>query len=69
MDESDLYLVRVWRATPQFRATARRVEDDATQLFAAPSELIHFLSRPAGHDALPTPQAQPNAIGTAGGTP
>ncbi|CAD5371001.1 hypothetical protein RA210_U140019 [Rubrivivax sp. A210] len=69
MDESNLYLVRVWSAGPRFRATARRVDDDATQLFAAPDELLHFLSKPATQAELPAPQGQPQSNGTTGGTP
>jgi hypothetical protein len=69
MDESALYLVRVWHAGPQFRATARRVEDDATQQFAAPDELIHFLSQPIGARLRPVPPATPHSTKPAGGTP
>jgi hypothetical protein len=56
MDDSELYLVRVWRGGTRFRASARRVDEESAHLFSAPDELARYLTPPP---AAATPQTKP----------
>ena len=47
MDQVDLFLVRVWRFAPDFRASVRRVDDEAVHVFSSAQSVGDFLSRPA----------------------
>jgi hypothetical protein len=53
MDDSDLYLVRVWRSSARFRASARRVDEESAHLFIAPDELARYLTLPCDAQADP----------------
>ena len=57
MERIDLYLVRVWCGLSRFRASARRVTDDESQVFASPEDLTRFIvaSRDAPQVAASTP--------------
>jgi len=46
MDDSELYLVRIWRGGTRFRASARRVDEDSAHLFTAPEDLTRYLAPP-----------------------
>lgn len=52
MDDSQLFLVRVWPPNPVFRASARRVDSDEPQLLNSPQELAEYVARASG--AAPT---------------
>jgi hypothetical protein len=43
MGESTVFVVRIWRDAPPFRATARPVESDEAMVFYEPAELLRFL--------------------------
>lgn len=57
MDQVDLFLVRVWRLAPDFRATVRRVDDEAVHVFSSAQSVSEFLSNPA----TVTPRVEPPA--------
>ena len=46
MEDIDLFLVRVWRGLPRFRASARRIDDEVPQMFATLDDLAQFLAGP-----------------------
>jgi hypothetical protein len=48
MSESTVFVVRVWRGSEPFRATARTVDSDETAVFSEPVELLRFLMLAAG---------------------
>lgn len=60
MNQVDLFLVRVWRFAPDFRASVRRVDEEAVHVFSSAQSVGEFLSSPA---AVP-PQVEPPAIST-----
>lgn len=43
MSESTVFVVRVWRDSELFRATARAVDDDQMRVFTQPQDLLRFL--------------------------
>lgn len=45
MSESTVFVVRVWRAVKAFRASARAVDHDQTEVFTTPAALLRFLQR------------------------
>jgi hypothetical protein len=69
MDESDLYLVRVWRGSARFRAWARRVDEESAHLFTAPDELARYLTPPCDAPTDPRHEPDPIATDTAGRNP
>lgn len=57
MDDSALFVVRVWRGAA-FRASVRRVDDEDTRLFDVPEELVRYLAEAfAARDAATPPPA------------
>lgn len=66
MDDSTLFLVRVWQhEAPGFKACARRVDGEDTALFREPQALLAFLRQataahvPAGPAQGAAPEEQP----------
>jgi hypothetical protein len=64
MNDPELFVVRIWRqVAADFRATARRVDDEETHLFSRPDELTRFLATPtqasAAADAAPEAAVRP----------
>jgi hypothetical protein len=57
MDQVDLFLVRVWRFAPDFRASVRRVDDEAVHVFSSAQSVGDFLASPAAV----TPHVEPLA--------
>jgi hypothetical protein len=45
MDEVDIYVVHVWHQ-PRFRASARLVAQETTQVFATAADLAQYLEAP-----------------------
>ena len=43
MNEAQLFTVRVWRQSEQFRASVRAVGEERVHLFTAPTPLAAFL--------------------------
>jgi hypothetical protein len=43
MTDSRLFVVRIWSEAKRFRASARAVEQDETQVFDEPEALMRFL--------------------------
>jgi hypothetical protein len=66
MDDSELYLVRVWRGGTRFRASARRVDEESAHLFSAPDELARYLTPPPAAQATQQPQPEPVSTGPQG---
>jgi hypothetical protein len=66
MDDSDLFLVRVWRGSARFRASARRVDEESAHLFTAPDELARYLMLPCDDPAVPRSEPTPAASGEQG---
>lgn len=62
MDDTRLYLVRVWQQASQFRASVRAADDDEAQLFTAPDALGAFFAEHAATAAAPAAPA-PRATG------
>jgi len=66
MEAIDLYLVRIWRGVTRFRASARRVTDDESQVFASPQDMARYfaasqrapLAGPGGAAASAPPPAE-----------
>jgi len=62
MNESTVFVVRVWRDLESFRATARVVDSDQFVVFSKAAELLQFLAsrtnlppcadRPASPDSM-----------------
>lgn len=48
MDEPTLFVVRVWRRLPGFRATVREVDSEHTDVFTTSEELVRFLDGAGG---------------------
>jgi len=59
MDDTHLYLVRIWRGAQRFRATVRRVEDEALHVFYTPESVAGYLSGQAARGA-DAPEVVPN---------
>jgi hypothetical protein len=68
MDDSDLYLVRVWRGSVRFRASARRVDEESAHLFTAADELARYLAPASIEPPEPRPEPDPIASDNAGRT-
>ncbi len=49
MNEAQLFTVRVWRQSEQFRASVRAVGEERVHLFTAPATLAAFLCAAADH--------------------
>jgi hypothetical protein len=49
MNEAQLFTVRVWRQSEQFRASVRAVGEERVHLFTAPAPLAAFLFDAADH--------------------
>jgi len=51
MDDTHLYLVRIWHGAQRFRATVRRVEDETLHVFYTPESVAGYLSSQAAPGA------------------
>lgn len=59
--ETQLFVVHVWRQRMRFRASVRRVDDEQTLLFTSPTQLARYLSATcsdAGDDSFDTAAAK-----------
>ena len=58
--EPDLYLVRIWRGAGRFRASVRRVDEEAPHCANSMAELVAYLCRdtPSGPDTALPPQCR-----------
>jgi hypothetical protein len=45
MDDSTVYVVRVWRGCKPFRATARIVDGECAVAFSTPADLLQYMLR------------------------
>lgn len=68
MNESDVFVVRIWRQLASgFRASVRRVDGELTHHFSQPDEVVRFLCAAAQPGAEPkdpehkAPGAKPKA--------
>jgi hypothetical protein len=48
MGEASVFVVRVWRGAEAFRATARELDHEETQVFSEPLDLLRFLQAGSG---------------------
>jgi len=66
--ETQLFVVHVWRQRMRFRASVRRVDCAETQLFTTPTRLARYLSEvTAGMPGAAPEQASPTPAADAGG--
>ena len=64
MDDAILFLVRVWhQGQAGFRASARRVDQEDTHLFAEAGALARYLADAPIADAVPNPTDVPKPSG------
>jgi hypothetical protein len=58
MDETRLYLVRIWHGQQRFRASVRRVDDETRHVFDTPEAVAGYLSSQAAtsQEAPATPR-------------
>lgn len=54
MNEPLIFLVRVWRGEPRFRASARDAREEDLQWFDSPEQMAAYLFGRARGDAPPT---------------
>lgn len=55
VEPSQLFLVRVWTSSPEFRASVRAVDEPEPHWFTTPAELARFLASGATGAAAENP--------------
>ena len=59
MDDSTVFVVRVWNGRTPFLATARAVDAERAVAFSEPADLLQYLT--SAERSLPSPAPEPRA--------